>query len=67
MDIQKDGIKYFIFLITQGNTLPYFPQELREIIWDYAKDIIYMDCFLNKTVRLRLKIQTKSLGENLLA
>jgi hypothetical protein len=37
MDEPKlNGIKYFMNLITLGNSLPYIDTDIRKIIWDYA-------------------------------
>jgi len=51
----KDGIKYFIYLISQNTELPYIDTDLRKIIWDYAT-IPYMLIELSNNIIMILNI-----------
>lgn len=34
-----EGLKYFIYLISQNGVLPYIDTDIRKIIWDYATNL----------------------------
>jgi len=45
--LNKNTIKYFINLLTitsNNNKLPYFPREIREIIWEKFFTVNYISC-----------------------
>ena len=53
-----DGMKYFIYLISQNRILPYIDTDIRKIIWYYA-NIPYILLHIHDNITLRLNIQIK--------
>lgn len=58
MEANREGIKYFINIITRNREIPYIPIEIREIIWDYANNIGFMKCKIANII-IKLKYKTK--------
>ena len=43
----RDGLKYFIYLISQNTIIPYINTDIRKIIWYYATIsyiLLHLDC-----------------------
>jgi len=57
LNIKIDGIKYFIYLISQNKEIPYIDTDIRKIIWDYAMQPMYVLCNINNDMSVRLYIQ----------
>ena len=57
LNIEIDGIKYFIYLISRGKELPYIDTDIRKIIWDYAVQPLFVLCNINEDLNVRLYIQ----------
>ena len=57
-DISDKGIKFFIYSVTINKTLPYLPEELREIIWNYANDFLFLECKVGNLI-IKLKYRSK--------
>lgn len=51
-----EGIKYFIYLITNNKNFIFFPQEIREKIWNMCEKKPYMLCNLNDNIKIKLFI-----------
>lgn len=49
------GLKYFIYLISQNDIIPYIDTDIRKIIWDYASNP-YLLVYLNTGIILRFNI-----------
>ena len=50
-----DGMKYFIYLISQNRILPYIDTDIRKIIWDFASSP-YLLLHLKNGIIMRLNI-----------
>lgn len=57
LNIEIDGIKYFIYLISQGRELPYIDTDIRKIIWSYAIEPLFVICNISEDLNARLYIQ----------
>ena len=57
LNIEIDGIKYFIYFISQGRELPYIDTDIRKIIWDYAIQPLYVLCNISNDFSVKLYIQ----------
>ena len=57
MSVIKDneGVKYFIYLISQKRIIPYIDTDIRMIIWDYATNP-YLILNLGNNITLKLII-----------
>jgi hypothetical protein len=49
------GLKYFIYLISQNEIIPYIDTDIRKIIWDYASSPCLI-LHLNNGIIMRLNI-----------
>ena len=57
LNIKIDGIKYFIYLISQNKEIPYIDTDIRKIIWDYAMQPMYVLCNISNDMSVRLYIK----------
>jgi len=54
--IEKDGLKYFIYFISQNKQFPYIDTDIRKIIWKYANEPPYLLLRLMNDVTVKLNI-----------
>lgn len=55
-NINKESIKYFIYIISLNKELPYIPREIREIIWKKYFTEPYISCIICNQVILNFNI-----------
>jgi hypothetical protein len=54
---ENDGLKYFIYYISQNNKFSYITADIRKIIWDYAKKLPQLVLHIcNTTIKLNIHI-----------
>ena len=55
--LNKNTIRYFLDLLTVNNEeLPYFPREIREIIWEKYFTVNFISCNICNQIILNLPI-----------
>lgn len=54
--LNKDSIKYLMYIISQGKELPYLPREIREIIWDKYYSPLTLQCNICQKVIVNFNI-----------
>jgi len=50
------GLKYFMYILTRGNSLPYIDIDLRKLIWSYALESPYVTLKINPNMLVKLSI-----------
>jgi len=50
-----DGLKYFMCLISQGNSIPYIDTDIRKIIWNYARET-YIILKIRDSISMKLSL-----------
>ena len=56
MDIDRNGIIYFMKIISNDKEIPYIPLEIREIIWYKCYTFPYISCNICNKVLLNFNI-----------
>jgi hypothetical protein len=59
MAYNKEGLKYFINNITKNNNIYLeLPIEIRKLIWKFAHDYPYIQCYICDKILINLEINT---------
>ncbi len=57
MNYNIKGLKYFIYNITKNkNNYLELPEDIRRLIWKFAHDYYYLECYLCNKVLITFKI-----------
>ena len=59
MAYNKEGLKYFINNITKNNNIFLeLPIDIRKLIWKFAHDYPYIQCYICDKILINLEINT---------
>jgi hypothetical protein len=50
------GLKYFMYILSCGYSIPYVDTDIRKIIWDYAVEPPYIILRVVNTISIKLSV-----------
>ncbi len=50
------GLRYFMYILSRGNPIPYIDADIRKMIWSYALEPPYVTLRINPNMLVKLSV-----------